>query len=117
MMRKRQSLLPLESEFVELRDRWEEETSYISSITDVVENENYQRIINCGYAMVPLILRDLEQFNRPHWYTALRELIGDGPMIPLECAGRVYDMNDIWLRWSKAHGHFPAPVDLPKSKY
>src|SRR5262245_63537261 len=63
----------------------------------------YQEIIGLGAAVVPLVLRELEQ--RPaHWFTALRALTGADPMDPAD-RGKVRKVAAAWLRWGRANGY------------
>ncbi|MEG3848501.1 hypothetical protein QT971_14170 [Microcoleus sp. herbarium19] len=63
----------------------------------------YQRIIGMGPAVVPLILRDLEQ-KPDHWFWALRAITGDNPVKP-EQRGRMKLMTQAWIEWGKEHGY------------
>lgn len=51
--------------FRELARQWREDTLYISSITDMATHPAYQRIIGMGPAVLPLLLRELQQ-TRDH---------------------------------------------------
>ncbi len=63
----------------------------------------YQRIIGMGPAVVPLILRDLEQKpDRGFW--ALRAITGDNPVKP-EQRDRRSQMTQAWIEWGKEHGY------------
>jgi hypothetical protein len=93
----------LEEKFQQLAAIWRAETSHLSSTTALINHPAYQEIISLGPAVVPLVLRELEQ--RPaHWFTALRELTGANPMDPADC-GKVRKIADAWLRWGRAHGY------------
>ena len=62
----------------------------------------YQRIIGMGPAVVPLILRDLEQ-KPDHWFWALRAITGDNPVKAEKC-DRMKLMTQAWIQWGKEHG-------------
>ncbi|MEG3863286.1 hypothetical protein [Microcoleus sp. herbarium12] len=64
----------------------------------------YQRIIGMGPAVVPLILRDLEQ-KPDHWFWALRAITGDNPVAKPEKCDRMKLMTQAWIEWGKEHGY------------
>ena len=92
----------LEMEFQELAARWQEETWHSSSIIDMAMNQNYQRIIGKGMAVVPLILRELER-EPDHWFWALTSITGENP-IKEEDAGDLEKMTAAWLELGKERG-------------
>lgn len=47
--------------FVELANRWHDETDYLSSPLDITDNDNYLKIISMGEPVIPLILQDLQE--------------------------------------------------------
>jgi hypothetical protein len=63
-----------------------------------------------GPAVVPLLLRDLEE-NRTHWFCALREITGANP-IPGPAAGNITQMVEAWLQWARKNGYL-TPVQTP----
>jgi hypothetical protein len=62
-----------------------------------------QEIISMGEAVVPLMLRDLEQQPRL-WVWALPDITGEDP-VPEADAGNIRKMSEAWLRWGKEHGY------------
>jgi hypothetical protein len=93
----------VEQRFRRLEAIWTQETGYLSSYTDVVEHPAFREIIGLGKAVVPLMLRDLEQ--RPRlWVWALPEITGADPVSP-EDAGNIARMSAAWLRWAKANAY------------
>lgn len=74
----------------------------LSSSTEKVMHPAYQRIIGLGPAVIPLVLRDLEQ-QGGHWFWALRALTGENPVKP-EDAGQVRKMTESWLEWGRQRG-------------
>jgi hypothetical protein len=60
---------------------WRDETAYLSSITKIVNHPAYQKIIDMGWVVVPLILRDLEK-EPDHWFHALYKITGINPVSP-----------------------------------
>ena len=89
--------------FRRLEATWTAETGYLSSYTAIVEHPAFREIIRLGEAVVPLMLRDLEE--RPRlWVWALPEITGTDP-VPPEEAGNIAKMSEAWLRWGKAYGY------------
>src|ERR1700722_18389881 len=93
----------IEEHFRELETAWTAETGYLSSFTDIVENWAFQEIVRLGDAVVPLMLRDLEE--RPRlWVWALPEITGADPVPPGE-GGNIAKMSEAWLQWGKMKGY------------
>ena len=93
----------LEEHFRRLEARWEDETAYLSSSTEIVGHPAFQEIIRLGPAVIPLMLRDLEQ--RPTlWVWALPAITGADP-VPEVDRGNIVRMRDAWLAWARANGY------------
>jgi hypothetical protein len=93
----------VEERFRRLEAVWTAETGYLSSYTDIVEHSAFQEIIRLGEAVVPLMLRDLEE--RPQlWVWALPEITGADPVSPGE-GGNIAKMSAAWVRWGREHGY------------
>jgi len=97
------SKLELEAEFNSLAAEWRAETRMLSLVTQKSMHAAYQRIIGMGPAVVPLILRDLEQ-KPDRWFWALRAITGDNP-VKLEKCDRMKLMAQAWIEWGKEHGY------------
>jgi hypothetical protein len=94
---------PVEERFRRLEATWISETGYLSSYSDIVEHPAFREIVGLGMAVVPLMLRDLEE--RPRlWVWALPEITGVNPVPPGE-GGNIAKMSEAWLRWGKANGY------------
>jgi len=92
----------VEERFRQLEMTWTAETGYLSSYQDIVEHPAFREIIRLGTAVVPLMLRDLQE--RPRlWVWALPEITGADPVPPGE-SGNIAKMSEAWLRWGRAHG-------------
>src|SRR5262245_12982071 len=93
----------VEERFRRLEARWEAETAFVSSHIEIVEHPAFQEIIGLGEAVVPLMLKDLEQ--RPRlWVWALPRITGANPVLPGD-AGRIAKMSEAWVRWGREHGY------------
>lgn len=90
-----------EGVFTALAERWKAETEFLSSPDEIAAHWAYQRIVQLGAPMVPLVLRELRR--EPHlWFAALRALTGANP-VPAEARGKVSAMADAWVRWGEAN--------------
>jgi len=92
----------LELQFQTLAEKWRDETLAESSMSAAAMNENYQRIIGMGPAVIPLILRDLRA-TQDHWFWALKMISGEDP-VPSESRGHIADMTERWVRWGEQRG-------------
>lgn len=89
--------------FVELANRWHEETDHLSSPSRITDNDTYLKIISMGESVIPFILRDLKK-RGGDWYRALRILSGTD-QVPIEDRGDVPRMKESWLRWGRNRGY------------
>lgn len=89
----------LAAQFRELATKWKDDTKLTSSLTEVVLNPSYQRIIGLGPMVIPFVLQDLQD-NGGHWFWALEALSGVNP-VNEEDAGRVKKMTQVWLEWGR----------------
>jgi hypothetical protein len=93
----------VEQRFRRLEATWLKEIGYSSSPTELYGHPAFQEIIRMGEAVVPLMLRDLEE--RPRlWVWALPEITGADPASEAD-AGNIRKMSEAWLRWGKEHGY------------
>jgi hypothetical protein len=89
--------------FQELKDKWESETSILSSSTAIILNVNYQQIIGLGPRVIPFILRDLAK-TRNHWFWALMAISHENP-VQDDDAGNITRMTQRWLDWGHRKGY------------
>jgi hypothetical protein len=68
----------------------------------MVAHPAYRAIIDLGWQVVPLLLRDLER-EPVHWFEALRAITGEDP-VPPESWGNVSTMAATWLAWGRDRG-------------
>lgn len=89
-----------ERKFRRLAGQWLRETEHVSSIKKACMHPAYQRIIGMGPAVVPYLLRELEQ-NPDHWFWALNAITEEDPV-------RAEDSLDgakmAWLQWGRENG-------------
>ncbi|NJQ96627.1 MAG: hypothetical protein HC784_00755 [Hydrococcus sp. CSU_1_8] len=93
----------IEATFLELAEQWRRETGMMSLITKMSMHPAYQRIIGMGQAVVPLILRELEQ-EPDHWFWALQAITGANP-VKSEQRGRLKQMAEAWIQWGRENGY------------
>ena len=89
--------------FSELASTWKMETTFTSSMDEIVLHPAYQQIIGLGPVAIPLIADELRS-EPNYWFAALRALTGANP-VPEEPCGDVAAMTYDWLRWLSARGY------------
>jgi hypothetical protein len=93
----------LEQRFRKLEAQWLADTAHHSSTTRIVKHPAFQEILHLGPAVVPFMLRDLEQ--RPRlWVWALPDITGANPVAPAD-AGNIARMSEAWLTWARDNGY------------
>jgi hypothetical protein len=95
----RQPTERIEDHFRRLSAVWEGAVGHLSSMTAASKHPPYQEIISLGQAVVPLLLRDLEE-NETRWFIALRRISGANP-IPPSAAGNIPELVKAWTRWGR----------------
>jgi hypothetical protein len=93
----------IEEKFQRLAAVWHAKTAYVSSSGDLVAHPAFREIVGMGPAVIPLLLRELE--NRTgHWHRALRLITGVDPVPPAD-RGNIDKGAEAWLRWGKEQGY------------
>ncbi len=91
---------PAERLFRELVRAWEKDTYFLSSTTQIVSHTAFQRIVDLGDVVVPLLLAEVRA--RPsHLIVALKRITGADP-VPPEDRGKLRAMADAWVKWGEA---------------
>lgn len=93
----------LEERFRRLEAVWRAETGHLSSSSKIVGHPAFREIVRMGHAVIPFMLRDLEQQPRL-WVWALPEITGDDPIATSD-RGDIVKMTVAWLHWGKEHGY------------
>jgi hypothetical protein len=96
------SRAPIANRFAGLSETWKAERGPSSSLTEIVLQPAYQRIIGLGSQVVPSILAELA-VAPDHWFWALTAITGSNP-VPDEAAGDLSAMTQAWLDWGKREG-------------
>src|SRR5262245_41085725 len=95
----------VEERFRRLEQVWKAQTAFLSSDADIVGHPAFQEIIRLGDAVVPLMLRDLQE--RPRlWVWALPEITRSDPVAAAD-RGNIAKMTEAWLAWGKNQGYLP----------
>jgi hypothetical protein len=93
----------IEEKFQRLAAVWLAETACISSTTDQVAHPAFQEIVSMGTAVIPLVLRELEN-GTGHWHRAMRRITGVDPVAAAD-RGDIDKTEEAWLRWGKEQGY------------
>jgi dephospho-CoA kinase len=93
----------IEERFQRLAAEWENATAYHSSTTVRINHPAYREIIRMGIAVVPLLLKDMEE-HHTHWFWALKDITKANP-IPASARGDIPAMVQAWLDWAKEHDY------------
>ena len=93
----------VEEKFQRLASVWRAETAYVSSSSELVAHPAFQEIVRMGPAVIPLLLRQLQQ-RTGHWHRALWQITGTNP-VPAGDRGNLDKAADAWLRWGKEQGY------------
>jgi hypothetical protein len=51
----------LKANFISLKQAWINETFFLSSVLDIIENNNFKRILKLGKDAIPLIIDEIEK--------------------------------------------------------
>jgi len=89
--------------FRHLADTWREKTAFLSSLTEIATQVEYQQIIGMGPVALPFILQELAQ-EPEHWFWALVAITGEDP-VPPTVRGNMREMADLWLQWGHSRGY------------
>ena len=90
-------------QFEDLFQKWQSETSLLSSGTAIVSHTAYEQIVGMGEVVIPFILMKLQK-NPQHLFYALYQITGDNP-VPYIHAGNLEKMAADWLDWGYQKGY------------
>jgi hypothetical protein len=90
----------LRRRFEHLATQWRASTFFMSSPTDMFENQHYLDIIALGQPVVPLLLEQLQSDSPDYWFTALHKITGVLPTT-ISDAGSVSKMASAWVSWGE----------------
>jgi hypothetical protein len=93
----------IESTFTALVNQWREQNRGVSSTNQMSMHPAYQQIIGMGKAVIPLLLRELEN-KSGRWFWALKSITREDP-VPPEDRGKTKEMIKAWLEWGRQKGY------------
>lgn len=82
--------------------RWKAETGMLSSVSRKIRHPAYQKIIELGVQVIPLILREM-RVRPAFWFAALEALTG---VNPAKNAETFEAATEAWLKWGRESGYF-----------
>lgn len=91
----------LELEFHKVVDKWRKDTQHASSIGRMIKHPSYQRVIEMGRDVLPLLFRELDAHG-DHWLVALNSITGEDPAKPDSTFNEAVQA---WLTWGKERGY------------
>jgi hypothetical protein len=94
----------IEVRFRSLVESWKRDTAILSSTPRKIAHPAYRKIVGMGWAVVPLLLRELEA-DPDHWFWALTEITGEDP-VPAGHRGKLEEMTGDWLEFAREKHYF-----------
>jgi len=88
----------LKREFEIYKEKWEEDTMFSSSTTEMINHPAYKQIIGFGKEVVPYLLKDMAKTGN-HWFEALQSITGANP-IQHGHRGKIQLMIADWMQWA-----------------
>jgi hypothetical protein len=99
----------IEQRFRRLADAWRSVAPSHPRNPVRYDHPIYQEIVGLGPAVVPHLLRALQEYPRD-WFWALHVITGADPIAPEE-QGDFSAMREAWLRWGRKHGFLGQSQD------
>lgn len=87
----------LEDHFENLKSIWLDEIKLSSNIFITLQHPAHIKIVELGYDVLPLMLKDLKE-NKNHWFYTLSLISEDNP-VKSENLGNMDNMIDDWMEW------------------
>jgi hypothetical protein len=84
--------------FYRLLRQWKNATEVESSLSNIVMNPAYQKILGMGHDAVPFILEELRLGSPLWWFWAL-EYITEANPVPSKYKGKVREMAKCWITY------------------
>ena len=95
------SKIDVVNEFRKLTAEWKRHSPFLS-IRESCRLPEYERIKKLGFAVVPLILKELEH-EPDEWFSALEYLTEENPVADQD-RGRLQAVTKAWLAWGRDRG-------------
>jgi hypothetical protein len=93
----------IQERFRGLVQSWKKEVAFESSLTEILMNHNYLKIIGLGPRALPLIFQELER-EPDLWFLALESITGKDPAASEDNTGDFKRISDIWLQGGRDRG-------------
>lgn len=98
-------LLPPKEKFYVLAGLWRQEHSLSGQFIHSVQHPAYQKIIEMGPVVVPILLLDMERVPHSDWFYALGEITRESP-VPEASRGDLQAAVTAWLDWGRERGYY-----------
>lgn len=89
--------------FESLKEQWQSETKYSSTVQEMCTHPSYQQIIGMGKTALPYIFQELS-CEIDHWFWALKAITCEDP-VNNEDKGNLERMANSWLAWGAKNGY------------
>ena len=100
----------LRATFTELAERWNLETMFSSSTTEICEHEAYQKIIELGLGVLPLIFEYMQKGMYHHMGWALAVITGiSNEDNPAKDTDTLKAASAAWIQWGQENGFIATP--------
>ena len=91
----------MEIEFKALAEQWRKKTRHTSSLSKMIADSSYRRIMGMGRPVLPILFAELRE-HPDHWLVALNAITGQDPAPP---GSTFSEAVDAWLAWGRAEGY------------
>jgi hypothetical protein len=82
---------------------WKRESSYMSSVSDMMNLRSFKDIVSMGHAAVPPLVQLLQR-EPYHWFIPLQVITGENP-VDENARGDFQKITHAWLSWSHSKGY------------
>lgn len=86
------------TEFLALAEKWEQDTCFLSSCTDIIKHPAVAELVQAGDAILPWIFEDYKKGMSIRWDMLLQTITGSVPYARKD-RGYVQKNQMSWLRW------------------
>jgi hypothetical protein len=90
--------------FSEYRAKWENEIQFSSSVTEVISNMWFLKMIGLGKAALPYMRTALEEVGGS-WCLAIEAVSGETPDLSEEDSTNFRKLREFWIKWLNQHGY------------
>ncbi len=87
--------------FLELSKSILEKTKFYSSIQPALETPEYKQLVATGMVTVAWALEEMQKNPQWFYFHLIWDVTGEGPQIPTESQGKLYEIVAIFQEWGK----------------